>query len=87
MAVTFEHDDPRNRSQSPRASYNGIIIHDHHGDSRAAWYERYHNFRVMRRSGDARKDSGTALLATLALGLFFWVIVFAVLISVNPAGH
>ena len=82
MAVTFDHDDPRHRSQT-----GGIIIHDHRGDSRAAWYERYHNFRVMRRAGDAHKDSGTALLATLALGLFFWVIIFAVLLSVTPSSH
>jgi hypothetical protein len=82
MAVTFDHDDPRHRSQT-----GGIIIHDHRGDSRAAWYERYHNFRVMRRNGEAHKDSGTALLATLAIGLFFWVIIFAILLSVNPAAH
>ena len=31
--------------------------------------------------------SAATLLATLALGLFFWVIIFAVLISLNPAGH
>ena len=81
MALTFVHENPR------RPSSGGIVIHDHHGDSRSAWYERYHNFRVMRRAGVAHKDSGTALLATLAVGLFFWVVVFAVILSLVPTGR
>ena len=85
MAVTFDHDHPRYRAGHSFSTNGEFLLHDTHGDHRTAWYERYHNFRVMRRRGDAPKDSGTALLAALALGLFFWVAIFAVILSVTPA--
>lgn len=70
MAITFEHDQ----------------AHDHAAhDARTAWRNRYRLFRTVRHAAPAPHDSATAIMGALVIGLMFWIVGFAVILSLFPA--